>query len=625
MITSASNRADSKTPPRNRHRLFGAVLAIPIVLAASLYLQATIAYSSDDSIVYLRKVVRADYQNTVESLSSIKISNSLSRTTQVQKNDSLSGIISRHYGVGKSNAPAAYASLESAIASANGLSSPNRLRADSAIKIPDLPHITLSSPNIHNPYNQIPRITIRCVVEATSNSQMTPLCHYLDAFQPNRTPAGESEASTYVFDDLRKAAATTIQIVATTMRDAITRVSADGAEYEVESAPMRIAFTQNASLTGNASPAYAATDRATIAKALAAQQHRSPLLIIFDDSWPDDASFVDARNFFVKAITSIRASKKMGAPPFSDAILGAKSAPFVNAKSKDDQNASVQKSHALKVQRALSTFTSLDGADKRVKIIYLPVARSQKFATEILENLVALNLLAKTLGPTLDNPIAGVPADVQASSLAEAKTFVARTASTLGSTVDTDQSVVESVLTFARLYANFPSIPVFVSMSWTVPNQQLPVVMPADAYGLNVVAAGNECPGGTCHITVFDLKRQFAYRSLTPPGDVLAVMDLSDAGAPVCNSSLLKATNDVVGLGYDGYLSETECGTSFSAPRVAWLISLKEAVTDAADNVEDWKSALHHDLTEGMHDASAQNFNKLRLHPERLFKDFIQP
>lgn len=71
---------------------------------------------------------------------------------------------------------------------------------------------------------------------------------------------------------------------------------------------------------------------------------------------------------------------------------------------------------------------------------------------------------------------------------------------------------------------------------------------------------------------------QFAYRS-TNPGDVVAVEN-SDSAKYLCSSSRITQVEgvDVLGVGYPGDISGTNlCGSSFSTPRVAWLLAARAA------------------------------------------------
>jgi hypothetical protein len=99
---------------------------------------------------------------------------------------------------------------------------------------------------------------------------------------------------------------------------------------------------------------------------------------------------------------------------------------------------------------------------------------------------------------------------------------------------------------------------------------------------------------------------------------MLAVMNIGADGKAACDSSLLEVSNDVFGVAYDGALSPTVCGTSFAAPRVAWLVAAREAMTEAPADAAHWRANLHREIT-GMRDPHATNFNRMRFNTKQAF------
>jgi hypothetical protein len=85
-----------------------------------------------------------------------------------------------------------------------------------------------------------------------------------------------------------------------------------------------------------------------------------------------------------------------------------------------------------------------------------------------------------------------------------------------------------------------------------------------------------------------------AFRGKAAPGDVLAVMNTDDSGATLCDSGTLPlaSPNPFYGLAYDGrFVADgAKCGTSFSTPRVAWLLALRQAYNApvAPETWPDW-------------------------------------
>ena len=95
-----------------------------------------------------------------------------------------------------------------------------------------------------------------------------------------------------------------------------------------------------------------------------------------------------------------------------------------------------------------------------------------------------------------------------------------------------------------------------------------------DSLGVSLAAAGND------NKDVIADAVYLAYRAKAAPGDVLAVMNTDGTGKELCRSSKLPLVgpNPFYGLAYDGtFDSGTECGSSFSTPRVAWLLALRQA------------------------------------------------
>jgi hypothetical protein len=273
----------------------------------------------------------------------------------------------------------------------------------------------------------------------------------------------------------------------------------------------------------------------------------------------------------------------------------------------------------MKIQQALSTYKSLD-TNNHVKIIYLPMMRSQKYSDEILKNLVALHLTARTLGANIDNNLDKIPDDVINTGYNQAQIALKSTGSCpdADGTVSTDQSIIESVVDFINFYASFPEKPIFLNMSWTVPDNKFQVLFP-EIYGFIVTAAGNDCPDRICANTVYDLQRQFASRS-ADQRDTIAVMNIGADGLPICGSSLLEALDGALATAFDGSLSTSDCGgTSFASPRITWLLALRESLTDAPGRALDWRIAIRNELA-GMRANKENKYNNIRFNVENFFK-----
>ena len=107
--------------------------------------------------IYISQRVNADYVNEPERLAQV-LGKSLERPIVVKPRDTLSGIISREYQVGESNAPEAYPLFARRISERNQLVDPNKLVGGMTLYIPDLPPLALQRPSTTNPYNKIAKL-----------------------------------------------------------------------------------------------------------------------------------------------------------------------------------------------------------------------------------------------------------------------------------------------------------------------------------------------------------------------------------------------------------------------------------------------------------------------------------
>src|SRR5690606_36879305 len=109
-------------------------------------------------------------------------------------------------------------------------------------------------------------------------------------------------------------------------------------------------------------------------------------------------------------------------------------------------------------------------------------------------------------------------------------------------------------------------------------------------YGLLIAAVGNE--GDSVGTTVYDLGRQYANRSQVEQ-DVLAVMDITEEGAPrCCNnkcSSIVSIDEEFFTIAMSGLTSTGRWGTSFASPRVAWLLAQRESKYPVPESGLNWK------------------------------------
>jgi hypothetical protein len=186
----------------------------------------------------------------------------------------------------------------------------------------------------------------------------------------------------------------------------------------------------------------------------------------------------------------------------------------------------------------------------------------------------------------------------------------------VGQEVKTDKAILDALLWIGDKYAEKKDTVFFINESWTVPHEEFFVTYPSPLQGLVVAAVGNS--GDNVNSTL----RDFSQRCINNR-DTLAVMNMNRGGQLICSSSTVDDQNldDVLSVGFDGLVSDSEnqCGTSFAAPRVAWLLAASESLRTQTIAFQTWGVRLHHRLRDAR-DPSANGLGKLRLDPVRFLQ-----
>ena len=558
-------------------------------------------------IIVIRQRTRADYTASPQSLEQA-LKAPLTKTVRVASDDTLSRLISNMYGVGISNAPEAYKILVRHIVETNRLPDANQLPKGTTLVMPDLPPLAKTKPSLSNPFNAIAKLSITPrVADFSMAKKSAQAVKDRSSSAVNNVPV--------LLDERRTGAQEVVQLRLITLEEAKRLQSISPEFNEIDRAPLEIALEEADIGDSVEFPILSEAERVLLKEILSRPPVKAPLLIIVDDSWPDDDAFNEARDFLTSTIKDVRKKYRMGDTQFSNGLLTARHASYVHQPVPKE-------SHAALIKRSILPFQALESPGKRVKVVFLPLLRSQEHAQELLSHLVAINLIAKHMGCRLGDD---VPRDVRDMAMEQGKRYAALTASDIsGKLLETDHAVLEAVLMFAYLYSEVTRQPFFMNMSWVVPNLQFQPHIPNVAYGQHIVAAGNE--GDNLGTTVYHLKRQFACRSLVP-GDMLAVMNVKSDGSPHCNSSLLSIDPDVLGFGFNGSLSGTPCGgTSFAAPRVAWLLAAREAYRPrvSENHTYQWIVDLRRELR-AMRMARNEGLGQLQLEISKLFSGLSNP
>ncbi|MFC4311668.1 hypothetical protein ACFPN2_21450 [Steroidobacter flavus] len=586
---------------RARHLLW-TLVGFSIVMTSP---RAQEAPNEVDRPILVRRIVSSDYREAgfAQTHLPILLSRSMNRAVRVEKDATVSQILKEQFNVVQGITPQVYEEIEAHVSRLNGLEDLSKdLKAGSMLKLPDLPR---GAEVAFDPNLQVPAQAQR----SFSSNWNAQLFAFTDRprFAANVSATAKTELQIrFVPQSFLKS----LELPRSTA--SLGELNEQYLPGE-ESMPLTLADT----LAPPAQGAWLAPAEVVSLRAFLARPAKTrPLVVIFDDSFPSQKDFSNAARFVVEASRTIRSKFGLqdAAHADSPALLQLANQQGTMFCDEDCEYPKL-KLHSAMIRRSLSELSDLD-PNGRVEVIYLPVNLAQTYAKQMLSEILRVTFLADsvTAGLVLTTEAGGTcPANVPRGKpdyekvdavvnhiLSAPKLDLALRPYQPGDVMmaQTDRALVDAVVNFLWLYSMATRRPHFLSMSWTAPNLQYPALFRTNGYGLWLSAAGNE-PGVNVHLAL----RQFAARS-SDPGDVLAVTNVS------CDSSTLLADPaiPVLGFSFPGRITPSLCGTSFSAPRIAWLLAAREAIK--GESIQpcslswtQWRAAKHTKLR-GLQDAA---------------------
>jgi hypothetical protein len=506
---------------------------------------------------------------------SAALASQVSREAPVREGETLQGIVLREYGFGQKDSKDAYAAMERRILDLNGLARPEDLRAGQSIQVPALPPVALSEPGSHNAYNALPKTSFYASLSKAASGALDK------ASLTYRTPPSLSALQ-------RKGAPLVAEYIwlpreQVARERALAGEAADAIQVHAETVRATLYDGPAPSAPG---PFLTAEEKALLQARIAMPAKQAPVLIVLDDGWPDDKAFAESVQWLAAAFRAVEQKFKYPGGRNVQALGANPTTSFP-----------VEAFHARSIAQALQPLTALDdGPQKRVKVVYLPLTKAQRHAAGVLSDLITLRLLDDWAGATRGDER---PPQREVDRMRKAADeIVARLPTDIGQReVKTDKAVIESVLLLADLYSRASGNAYVVNFSWTTPKLQNRYADMRFNLGLVVAAAGNQsaptcfkcrphlahAEACKCADNVAAAERWFAVRAVDGQ-DVIAVMNTARDGSLQCRSSIVatQGNGSFSAVAADGTVSATTCGTSFSAPRVAWLGALKLAYVDPA-------------------------------------------
>jgi hypothetical protein len=351
--------------------------------------------------------------------------------------------------------------------------------------------------------------------------------------------------------------------------------------------------------------------------ALARPANREATVYVLDSGWPDESSYRSSLAALRSLVDSAVSYYGLDKVQWTEQ-------PYVPLPNDPKSQ------HCVYIMNSLHEFTDLDSRHI-VKVVYVPLDTKQN-SSQIISESLRLYRIRK-----LKQDLTQVDTD----TLQAAQKFSTDTLASIasGESYDfegnkpasrdamyqarwrTNSAIVAAVWYLAELAAKQdPHNPVFfLNESWTVLPDTVELGAPDVSSGLVVAAAGNT-PGK--EVNSDNDKIDFA-RDATPAKNVLAALDSKPGlGAPFCESSQLRldSLSFTMAAAFDGEVVDGGlCGTSFSAPRVAWLLALREATRSQYLEESEWSARLQQELL-SMRKPSASMFESLYLYPKDLLQ-----
>jgi len=358
-------------------------------------------------------------------------------------------------------------------------------------------------------------------------------------------------------------------------------------------------------------------DHKTVVDALKRQARRQATVFVLDSGWPDEPSYQSS-------IVEMRKLVDIATNFYNLDRVHWEDKPYTPL-SLDDKS-----QHCVYIKNSLSEFTDLDSRHV-VKVIYVPLDTKQN-AKQILQEMLRLYRIRTIMqrDTQVDDDTKRVAQDFAAKTLGSIETDGSFDYEKSNSAMPipryrqrwtTNSAIAAAVWYLAELAAEQdPQNPVFfLNESWTVVPDTVALDAPGISSGIIVAAAGNT-PGK--EINTDTGKIDFA-REATPAKNVLAALDTKPGlNQPFCDSSQL--SQDTLGMtmaaSYDGEaLDGGLCGTSFSAPRIAWLLALREATRTEDLQQSEWAGRLQQKLI-SLRRQSPSMFEVLYLHAKDLLQ-----
>lgn len=556
-------------------RIAAIVGAGNVVNATKLAYPADTASKSDKLTGSVTIRVNTDYDDSDESISQVKAIVQLPQFElySVPSDQTLSSIILNRYRFGMTDLPRTFEIVLQRIEDLNHIVNPDAITGG-PLKLPILPPRVQALPPPSTPthsglgdYSIVNPLTGITVAEP--GSSVSPSVPSIRAVRdPNFI----------------------LSVPVTSANALSTRASLGAFPAQAKSAEMVVTLAgEQISPAAGLHKTLTTDDAASLNSTLQMSPRRKATVFILDDAWPDAETY--ARSVEEIQLISNTIRDQYGMPR-----LDLKSSPFVPV--------TTAVTHSSHIRDSLKEFTSADQKGL-VTVVYIPLSKAQN-SSVILGELLRLYFMLKMFQPgnALNDTVAAAAekwvSDVLTNIQGEYN----------DQKISSDWAIIESIWSLGDFMAFRSSgrNVFFINESWTVLPNTVNATHPGISAGVVVAAAGNTLGREVnSDIGALDFAGQ-----CTATRSVIAALNVSPKYGIVCNSSIVKAESldDTFVSAYDGEVSggpderqclegdvsQCVCGNSFSAPRIAWMLALSEAVRAKDLDYSSWNVVLENKL-----------------------------